>query len=104
MSTNLATRLGNTFIGAVAGTAAAAPRSAAQRGFWRKLGHAVFHAPARFMAELARRQAERDAVIRYAMTESRELGLGRNEIERAVLLTGRADMLFPSYYVNAHRR
>ena len=104
MSTDLATRLGNTFIGAVTGTAAAAPRRAAQPGFWRKLGHTVFHAPAQVMAGLARRQTERDALIRYAMTEGRELGLGRSEIERAVLLTGRADMLFPSYYVNAHRR
>ncbi len=109
MTTDLATRLGNTLIGAVARTAdprAAdlAPRTTAQPGFWRQLGGAVFHAPGRFIAGLARRQAERDALIRYAQAEGRELGVGRREIERAVLLTGRADSLFPSYFVNAHRR
>ena len=103
MTTDLAIRLGNTFIGAVSGTAAPAPRTA-EPGLLRKFAHAVFQAPARFVAELARRQAERDALIRYVMTEHRELGLGRSEVERAVLLTGRADMLFPSYYENAHRR
>jgi hypothetical protein len=106
MTTDIATRLGNTLMGAViqptsaARIATAAPRA----GFWHKLGVAVFQAPSRFMAHLQRRQAERDALIRYAMTEGKDLGLGRSEIERAVLLTGRADMLFPSYFINAQRR
>ncbi len=106
MTTDIATRLGNTLMGAViqpASTARVAV-SAPRKGFWHKFGLAVFQAPNRFMAHLQRRQAERDALIRYAMTEGKQLGLGRNEIERAVLLTGRADMLFPSYFVNAQRR
>jgi hypothetical protein len=106
MTTDIATRLGNTLMGAFvqpipAGRATAAGRAPS---VWQKLGRAVFTAPARFVAHLQRRQAERDALIRYAMTEGKELGLGRSEIERAVLLTGRADMLFPSYFVNAQRR
>lgn len=106
MTTDLALRLGNTFIGAV--TSPAAPvgftRTADQPGFWRKLGSALFRAPARILAALDRRQAERDALIRYTMTEFSRNGRSRSEIERAVLLTGRADMLFPSYFVNAQRR
>lgn len=106
MTTALATRLGNTFIGAVTQPASAARRAAVvgRPSIWRKLGQALFNAPARFAAHLERRQAERDALIRYAMTEGKALGLGRNEVERAVLLTGRADILLPSYFVNAHRR
>ena len=106
MTTDLAIRLGNTFIGAVTPPAAATPRAGVVRGpgFWRKLAHAVFQAPGRIMATLNRRQAERDALIRYMMSEGQGLGIGRGEIERAVLLTGRADMLFPSYFVNARRR
>ena len=106
MTTDIATRLGNTLLGAVIQPTSTvrAATAAAQPGFWQKLGVAIFHAPSHLMAYLQRRQAERDALIRYAMTEGRELGLGRNEVERAVLLTGRADMLFPSYFVNAQRR
>ncbi len=106
MTTAIATRLGNTFIGAVTQPARPARRSdvATQRSIWRKLGLALFHAPGRLAAWAQQRQAERDALIRYAMNEGRELGLGRSEIERAVLLTGRADLLFPSYWVTAHRR
>lgn len=106
MTTDIATRLGNTLMGAVSQPATAVRRLGAttQPSIWRKLGQAVFTAPARFVAHLQRRQAERDALIRYAMTEGKHLGLGRSEIERAVLLTGRADMLFPSYFVNAQRR
>ena len=106
MTTDIATRLGNTLMGAVIQPASAARivTAAPRTGFWHKLAVALFQAPSRFMAHLQRRQAERDALIRYAMTEGKELGLGRNEIERAVLLTGRADMLFPSYFINAQRR
>lgn len=105
MSTDIATRLGNTFISAV--TQPASSRvvvAATEPGLWRRLAQAVFTGPSRLLAGAARRQAERDALIRYAMAEGRELGLGRNELERAVLLTGRADMLLPSYFVNAQRR
>jgi hypothetical protein len=106
MTIDLATRLGNTFISAVTPPVPAVRlvSTVRQPGLWRKLAHAVFQAPGRFMAGLARRQAERDALIRYAMAEGRKQGVGRNDIERAVLLTGRADMLFPSYFVNAQRR
>jgi hypothetical protein len=106
MTIDLATRLGNTFISAVTPPMPAMPYTATvrQSGLWRRLARAVFQAPGRVMAHLERRQAERDALLRYAMSEGRELGLGRSEVERAVLLTGRADMLFPSYFVNAHRR
>ncbi len=104
MSIALATRLGDTFVGAVNRQPVAAVAAAPRSGLWRKLATAVFHAPSRVVAYLDRRQAERDALLRYAMTEGKELGIGRGEIERAVLLTGRADMLFPSYFVNAHRR
>jgi hypothetical protein len=106
MTTDIATRLGNTLMGAVVQPlpTVRVTAAAAQPGFWHKLGRAVFTAPGHFMAHLQRRQAERDALIRYAMTEGKELGLGRSEIERAVLLTGRADMLFPSYFINAQRR
>jgi hypothetical protein len=106
MTTDLAIRLGNTFIGAVTRPVPATPHYAAvpTPGFWRKLGRAAFQAPGRIMASLNRRQAERDALIRYAMSEGKHLGIGRGEVERAVLLTGRADMLFPSYFVNAQRR
>jgi hypothetical protein len=106
MTIDLAARLGNTFISAVTPPVPAMPLTATVRqpGLWRRLARAVFQAPGRFMARLARRQAERDALIRYAMAEGRQQGIGRNEIERAVLLTGRADMLFPSYFVNAQRR
>jgi len=106
MTTDLAFRLGNTFIGAVTPSAGTRRVTAAvgQPSRWRRIGRAVFAAPARFLAHLERRQAARDALIRYAMAEGRELGLARNEIERALLLTGRADTLLPSYYVNAHRR
>jgi|GEM_PF-3147120 len=103
MTTDLALRLGNTFITAVTRQPAASA-AATTPSIWRRLGAAAFSAPSRLLARAQRRQAERDALIRYAMTEGRELGLGRSEIERAVLLTGRADMLFPSYYANAHRR
>jgi hypothetical protein len=106
MTTDLAIRLGNTFIGAVTQPAAATPHPGVVQGpgFWRKLARAVFQAPGRIMATLNRRQAERDALIRYMMSEGKQIGIGRGEIERAVLLTGRADMLFPSYFVNAQRR
>ncbi len=106
MTTDIATRLGNTLMGAVIQPTTAAPYAdvAPEPSLWRKLGRLAFNAPARFVAHLQRRQAERDALIRYAMAEGKELGLGRGEIERAVLLTGRADMLFPSYFVNAQRR
>jgi len=106
MTIAIATRLGNTFISAVTQPAQTVRRSdaASRPSIWHKLGLAVFHAPGRLVAWAQRRQAERDALIRYAMNEGKELGLGRNEIERAVLLTGRADMLFPSYFVNAQRR
>ena len=106
MTTDLAIRLGNTFIGAVTRPAAALPRTGAVKapGFWRKLGRAVFQAPGQIMATLNRRQSERDALIRYMVSEGKHLGIGRGEVERAVLLTGRADMLFPSYFVNAQRR
>jgi hypothetical protein len=106
MTTDIATRLGNTLMGAFVPptTYGRYTNVASEPSLWRKLGRAIFNAPAGFVAQLQRRQAERDALIRYAMSEGRELGLGRSEIERAVLLTGRADMLFPSYFVNAQRR
>lgn len=106
MTIDLALRLGNTFIEAIAPSTGAGRLVAAvgQPSRWRRIGRTVFAAPACFLAGLARRQAERDALIRYAMTEGRKLGLACNELERAVLLTGRADMLLPSYYINAHRR
>lgn len=106
MTTDLACRLGNTLISAVTQPASAVSAShrATTPSVWRTRTAAVFSAPARFVAHLQRRQAERDALIRYAMNEGKELGLGRNDIERAVILTGRADLLFPSYYANAHRR
>jgi hypothetical protein len=101
MTTDIAIRLGNTFISAVSRQPAAA--TPARPSHARRLAQAIFRAPGRLVAWLERRQAARDALVRYAMNEGRE-GPGRNEIERAVLLTGRADMLFPSYFVNAHRR
>lgn len=106
MTTDLANRLGNTFIGAVAPPAGAGRLGAVvqQPSRWHRLARAVFAAPGRLLARIARRQAARDALIRYAMCEGRELGLGRIEIERAVLLSGRADTMLPSYFINAHRR
>ena len=106
MTTDIASRLGSTLIGAVAQSPANArfvagdERSSATR----RLLTALFLMPGRLMGWLERRQAARDALVRYAMSERRKHGLGRSEIERAVLLTGRADMLFPSYFINADRR
>jgi len=106
MTTDIATRLGNTLMGVIVQptTIARSTHADTRPAMWQKLAQAVFAAPGRLVAWAQRRQAERDALVRYAMNEGKELGLGRNEIERAVLLTGRADMLFPSYFVNAQRR
>ncbi|MEZ5865511.1 MAG: hypothetical protein R3D25_16125 [Geminicoccaceae bacterium] len=106
MSLNFAAQLGNTFVGAFGPsrpTLALAP-ALPREGLARRAARALFQLPARLLAGLERRQRERDALVRYAMAEGRELGLGRRRVERAVLLTGRADMLFPSYFVNADRR
>ncbi len=106
MTTDIATRLGTTLIGAIAPaqTSTRLVATAAERpGVAKRLLTTLFGMPVRFVAWLERRQAARDALVRYAMSEGK-LGVGRNEIERAVLLTGRADMLFPSYFVNADRR
>lgn len=73
-------------------------------GFAGRLARVLFHLPARLLARLERNQRERDALVRYAMAEGRQPGLGRSQIDRAVLLSGRADILFPSYFVNADRR
>lgn len=106
MSFDLAAHLGNTFVGAFGPsrpTLAGAP-ALPRDGLVRRAALAFFHLPARFLAALDRRQRERDALVRYAMAEGQVRGLGRCNIERAVLLTWRADMLFPSYFVNADRR
>lgn len=106
MTTDIASRLGSTLIGAVNQSPANA-RFVAQDGrpsVARRLLTALFLLPGRFIARLERQQAARDALVRYAMSERKKHGLGNSEIERAVLLTGRADMLFPSYFINADRR
>jgi hypothetical protein len=106
MSLDFAARLGNTFVGAFGPSrrTLAADPALPHGGLARRAVLALFRLPARFVAALDRRQRERDALLRYAMAEGRGLGLGRQHVERAVLLTGRADMLFPSYFVNADRR
>lgn len=106
MSTDIASRLGSTLIGAVTPSPANARFVARDErpSVARRLLTALFLMPGRFVAWLERRQAARDALVRYAMSERKKHGLGRSEIERAVLLTGRADMLFPSYFINADRR
>ncbi|MEZ5860600.1 MAG: hypothetical protein R3D28_16755 [Geminicoccaceae bacterium] len=105
MSLNFAAQLGNTFVGAFGPsrpTLALVP--ALPREGLAPRGARALPAAGPPLAGLERRQRERDALVRYAMAEGRELGLGRRRVERAVLLTGRADMLFPSYFVNADRR
>lgn len=106
MTTDIASRLGATLIGAVTQSPATARFVARDErsSIARHLLTAVFEMPGQLVAWLNRRQAARDALVRYAMSERKKHGLGRSEIERAVLLTGRADMLFPSYFVNADRR
>jgi hypothetical protein len=106
MTTDIASRLGATLIGAVVQSPANA-RFVARDGrpsVARRLLKSLFETPGHLIAWLNRRQAARDALVRYAMSEGMKTGLGRSEIERAVLLTGRADMLFPSYFINADRR
>lgn len=104
MSLNFAASLGNTFVGAFGPSRPTVAPALPRLGLVRRVARTLFQLPARFLAALERRQKERDALLRYAMSEGRELGLGRRHVERAVLLTGRADMLFPSYFVNADRR
>ena len=106
MTIDIADRIGTTLIGAAALSPANARFAAhvERPSVGRRLLESLFETPGRLVAWLNRRQAARDALIRYAMSEGRKHGLGRSEIERAVLLTGRADLLFPSYFINADRR
>ena len=96
MSTDIARLLGNTLMSAVT-QPAAAPRRAKQHaaGPWRRLATALFDAPRRLLARIERRRAERDALIRYATSEGRHLEIGRAPLDRALLLAGRVDPLFP---------
>lgn len=104
MSITLATRIGNTLVGAVNPSAPAATvvQQAGKRGS--RLVAMLFDAPRRFLARLDRRQRERDALLRYLISEGGDRQNGRRIVERAALMTGRADLLLPSYFVNADRR
>lgn len=103
MSIDLANLVGNTLLSAATGAAPRQPSAVERPGFWRALGAALFKAPARFIEHLERRQAARDAAIRHAIAEGKGFGLVNNEMERAILLTGRADMLLSSHFVSHNR-